>query len=48
MHHIEYHSIAGRAMKQIEDGAFLMVQAGDKLNVMTIGWASIGSSGGGR
>jgi len=42
MYHIDYHSIAGRAMKQIEDGAFLVVQAGDKLNVMTIGWASLG------
>jgi flavin reductase (DIM6/NTAB) family NADH-FMN oxidoreductase RutF len=42
MNHVDYHSIAGRAMKQIEDGAFLVVQAGDKLNVMTIGWASIG------
>lgn len=42
MHHVDYHSIAGRAMKQIEDGAFLVVQSADKLNVMTIGWASIG------
>lgn len=42
MHHVDYHSISGRAMKQIEDGAFLVVQSADKLNVMTIGWASIG------
>jgi flavin reductase (DIM6/NTAB) family NADH-FMN oxidoreductase RutF len=42
MHHVDYHSIAGRAMKQIEAGAFLVAQAGDRLNVMTIGWASLG------
>jgi flavin reductase (DIM6/NTAB) family NADH-FMN oxidoreductase RutF len=39
---MDYLAIAERAMKRIEAGAFLTVQAGDKLNVMTIGWASIG------
>jgi len=30
------------AMDQIEIGAFLTVKAGDALNTMTIGWATIG------
>ena len=42
MQHIDYLSTAERAMKQIEKGAFLTVAAGDKVNIMTIGWASIG------
>jgi flavin reductase (DIM6/NTAB) family NADH-FMN oxidoreductase RutF len=43
MKHVDYRSVTGKAMKQIEGtGAFLTVQAGDALNVMTIGWASIG------
>lgn len=42
MIHVDYRSIAEKMMKQIEEGAFLIVQAGDRLNVMTIGWASIG------
>lgn len=42
MHHVDYMAIADKAMEQIRKGAFLTVQAGDKLNVMTIGWASIG------
>lgn len=33
---------AGRAMARIQDGAFLTVRAGEALNTMTIGWASIG------
>jgi flavin reductase (DIM6/NTAB) family NADH-FMN oxidoreductase RutF len=33
---------AGRAMPRIQEGAFLTVRAGDALNTMTIGWASIG------
>jgi flavin reductase (DIM6/NTAB) family NADH-FMN oxidoreductase RutF len=44
MRHVDYRAIAGKALKQIEeDGAFLTVQAGDALNVMTIGWASMGN-----
>ena len=42
MHHVDYMAIADKAMEQIRKGAFLTVQAGDELNVMTIGWASLG------
>jgi flavin reductase (DIM6/NTAB) family NADH-FMN oxidoreductase RutF len=42
MHHVDYMAIAEKAMDQIRKGAFLTVQAGDDLNVMTIGWASLG------
>lgn len=42
MHHVDYMAIADKAMEQIRKGAFLTVQAGDQLNVMTIGWASLG------
>ena len=42
MQHVDYLVSAERAMKQVEKGAFLTVQAGDKVNIMTIGWASIG------
>jgi flavin reductase (DIM6/NTAB) family NADH-FMN oxidoreductase RutF len=42
MHNVDYMGIADKAMQQIRKGAFLTVQAGDDLNVMTIGWASVG------
>jgi len=43
MQHVDYRAVAGKAMKQIEEeGAFLTVQAGDALNVMTVGWVSMG------
>ncbi len=42
MHHVDYMATADKSMEQIRKGAFLTVQAGDLLNVMTIGWASIG------
>lgn len=42
MQHVNYMAVADEAMKQIRKGAFLTVQAGDQLNVMTIGWASLG------
>lgn len=42
MHHLDYMAISEKAIEQIKKGAFLTVQAGDELNVMTIGWASIG------
>jgi len=42
MQHVDYMEMAQRAMDQIRNGAFLTVQAGDDLNTMTIGWASIG------
>jgi len=42
MHHLDYMAISDKAMEQIRKGAFLTVQSGDALNVMTIGWASLG------
>lgn len=42
MKQVDYMKVAEKAMRQITKGAFLTVQAGDDLNVMTIGWASIG------
>ena len=33
---------AEEALEQIEKGAFLTVQCGDKVNTMTIGWATFG------
>jgi flavin reductase (DIM6/NTAB) family NADH-FMN oxidoreductase RutF len=42
MQRIDYLSVAEKALRQIASGAFLTVQAGDHLNVMTFGWASIG------
>jgi flavin reductase (DIM6/NTAB) family NADH-FMN oxidoreductase RutF len=42
MHHVDYMALADKIMEQIRKGAFLTVQAEDKLNVMTIGWASLG------
>ncbi len=42
MRRADYFSMTERALRQIEEGAFLIVQAGEALNVMTIGWATIG------
>lgn len=42
MHHIDYMAVSEKVIQQIRKGAFLTVQAGDDLNVMTIGWASLG------
>ncbi len=42
MHPVDYMAVAEKAMNQIRKGAFLTVQSGDDLNVMTIGWASVG------
>jgi flavin reductase (DIM6/NTAB) family NADH-FMN oxidoreductase RutF len=42
MEQIDYMAIAEDAIKQIRNGAFLTVQSHDCVNVMTIGWASIG------
>ena len=39
---VEYTTVMAEALTQIRKGAFLTVQAKDKLNVMTIGWASLG------
>ena len=42
MKRVDYMQVAERAMDQIREGAFLTVQAGEALNTMTIGWATIG------
>lgn len=42
MQHVDYMVVAGDALQQIKKGAFLTVQADDAVNVMTIGWATIG------
>lgn len=35
-------AVAGALVKQIRNGAFLTVKAGDELNTMTIGWGLVG------
>jgi flavin reductase (DIM6/NTAB) family NADH-FMN oxidoreductase RutF len=42
MKDLDYLSVAEQAVKKIQKGVFLTVKAGDRLNTMTIGWASIG------
>ena len=42
MKNLNYMSIAEDAINKIKKGAFLTVKAGDKLNTMTIGWATFG------
>ena len=42
MKDVDYEAVAPTAMKGIKDGAFLVVQARDRINVMTIGWAMFG------
>jgi flavin reductase (DIM6/NTAB) family NADH-FMN oxidoreductase RutF len=42
MKDLNYMAIAEDAIKRIKQGAFLTVKAGDRLNVMTIGWAAFG------
>jgi flavin reductase (DIM6/NTAB) family NADH-FMN oxidoreductase RutF len=42
MKDVNYMTVAEEAMKQIRKGAFLTVKAGDALNTMTIGWATVG------
>jgi flavin reductase (DIM6/NTAB) family NADH-FMN oxidoreductase RutF len=42
MKDLDYMEIAEDASAKIKKGAFLTVQAGDKLNTMTIGWALFG------
>ena len=39
---VDYMTVAEKAMNQIKKGAFLTVKAGDALNTMTIGWATVG------
>ena len=42
MEKIDERDIAPQVLKQIQQGAFLVVKAGSQLNVMTIGWATLG------
>jgi flavin reductase (DIM6/NTAB) family NADH-FMN oxidoreductase RutF len=42
MQRIQIDSVLPHLIKQIKAGAFLIVKAQDDLNVMTIGWASLG------
>ena len=42
MKDVDSMEVAEKAMNQIKKGVFLTVQAGDVLNTMTIGWATIG------
>ena len=39
MKHVDYMAVADKAMTQIEEGAFLTVKSGERLNTMTIGWS---------
>jgi len=42
MKKVDYMSVADEAMAKIKMGVFLTVKAGERLNTMTIGWATIG------
>ena len=42
MKEMDYMAVADSAMKQIKKGAFLTVRSDERLNTMTIGWATIG------
>jgi flavin reductase (DIM6/NTAB) family NADH-FMN oxidoreductase RutF len=42
MNKVNYMAVAEKTMNQIKKGAFLTVRAGEALNTMTIGWATIG------
>lgn len=42
MKNVDYMAVAEKAMAKIKKGVFLTVKAGDRLNTMTIGWATIG------
>jgi flavin reductase (DIM6/NTAB) family NADH-FMN oxidoreductase RutF len=39
---VDFMAVYEGVMKQIKEGAFLTVKAGEELNTMTIGWATIG------
>ncbi len=39
---VNYTAIASDILERIRNGAFLTVKEGEKINVMTIGWAGIG------
>jgi flavin reductase (DIM6/NTAB) family NADH-FMN oxidoreductase RutF len=42
MRDVDVMAVYENVMKQIQEGAFLTVRAGEALNTMTIGWAAIG------
>lgn len=42
MRNVDFMAVYEGVMKQIKEGAFLTVKAGEALNTMTIGWATIG------
>lgn len=42
MRDLDFMAVYEKAMKQIKEGAFLTVKAGEALNTMTIGWATLG------
>lgn len=42
MKDVDYLAVAEEAMNKIQKGVFLTVRAGDRLNTMTIGWATLG------
>lgn len=42
MRDVDFKVVYEGVMNQIKEGAFLTVRAGDALNTMTIGWATIG------
>jgi len=42
MKKVDYMAVAEKAMTQIKKGAFLTVKAGEAMNTMTIGWATMG------
>ena len=42
MKSVDYMAVAETPMQKIKTGAFLTVRAGERLNTMTIGWATIG------
>ena len=42
MKKMDYMSVAEEAMGRIKKGSFLTVKAGETLNTMTIGWATLG------
>src|SRR6056297_3079208 len=42
MKKIKYNDLSKEMLEQLENGAFLTVKNGSKINTMTIGWGSIG------
>lgn len=42
MRDVDFRSAYEKVMKQIQEGAFLTVRAGSRVNTMTIGWATLG------